>query len=90
MLTHQSLPLSGRRVLKYTHAMMGPTAGLLPTALPDGTRTKLPCLPREIGNYDLGVHHDPPAIGADTAALLVELDYSMDDMPRLREIGTIA
>jgi crotonobetainyl-CoA:carnitine CoA-transferase CaiB-like acyl-CoA transferase len=64
--------------------------GLLPTTLPDGTRTKLPRLPLEMGDYDFGLRHDPPALGADTDALLREIGYSADDIKRLKEAGKLA
>jgi crotonobetainyl-CoA:carnitine CoA-transferase CaiB-like acyl-CoA transferase len=64
--------------------------GLLSTALPDGRRTKLPRLPLELGDHDLGLRHDPPAIGAGTDALLAEIGYSADDIKQLRDTGKIA
>jgi crotonobetainyl-CoA:carnitine CoA-transferase CaiB-like acyl-CoA transferase len=67
-----------------------PTKGLLPTTLPDGTRTKLPRLPLEMGAYDFGLRHDPPAIGADTEALLAELGYSPSAIQHLKDAGKLA
>ena len=155
MSTASALPLSGLRVLEFTHAVMGPTAGLLladlgaeviyieppqgdptrrlkgfskkemlarceaagipfapiarpedlfddpqlnqtgnkglvPMTLPDGTRTRLPRLPLEMGGHDFGLRHDPPAIGADAEALLVELGYHTDEIRQLRDAETIA
>lgn len=67
-----------------------PTKGLLPTILPDGTRTKLPRLPLDMGEYDFTLRHDPPAIGADTGALLTELGYSPDAIQHLKDAGKLA
>ncbi|MCZ6875311.1 MAG: CaiB/BaiF CoA-transferase family protein [bacterium] len=64
--------------------------GLLPTTLPDGTRTRLPRLPLEMGAHDFGLRHDPPAIGADAEALLAELGYHTDQIQQLRNAGAIA
>jgi crotonobetainyl-CoA:carnitine CoA-transferase CaiB-like acyl-CoA transferase len=64
--------------------------GLVPTTLPDGTRTRLPRLPLEMGDYDFGLRRDPPALGADTDALLQEIGYSTDDINRLKEAGKLA
>ena len=64
--------------------------GLVPTTLPDGTRTNLPRLPLEMGDYDFGLRHDPPAIGADAGALLAEIGYSVDEIKQLKDAGTIA
>ncbi len=64
--------------------------GLLPTTLPDGTCTRLPRLPLEMGDYNFGLRHDPPPISADTDALLTEIGYSAEDIKRLRDTGEIA
>ncbi len=64
--------------------------GLLQTTLPDGTRTKLPRLPLEMGHYDFGLRNDPPGVGADTDALLRELGYSADDIKALKDTGKVA
>lgn len=52
------------------------TGGLLPTVLPDGTRTRLPRLPVGIEGVSLDLRGDPPAVGADTRNILHELGYS--------------
>ena len=47
--------------------------GLVPVTLPDGRETWLPALPLEMGGQRLGITRDPPAVGADTEAVLAEL-----------------
>jgi crotonobetainyl-CoA:carnitine CoA-transferase CaiB-like acyl-CoA transferase len=64
--------------------------GLLPTTLPDGTQTKLPRLPLEVGQYNFGLRHNPPRLGEHTEALLTELGYSATEIKQLRRAGTIA
>jgi crotonobetainyl-CoA:carnitine CoA-transferase CaiB-like acyl-CoA transferase len=59
--------------------------GLLATTLPSGTKTKLPRLPIEMGDYDLGLRNDPPRIGADSEALVSELGYSANRIAELVE-----
>ncbi|MFC2967039.1 CaiB/BaiF CoA transferase family protein [Acidimangrovimonas pyrenivorans] len=46
------------------------TGGLLPTTLPNGTRTRLPRLPLTLDGEGFDRLEDPPAAGADTAAIL--------------------
>ena len=67
-----------------------PAKGLLPTTLPDGTRTKLTRLPLEMGQHDFTLRHDPPAVGADTEALLTELGYSPETIQHLKDTGKLA
>ncbi len=58
---------------------------LLSTVLPDGTRTRLPALPLEIGDYRCDLRSNPPVAGNDTRALLRAVDYSeaaIDDLAR--------
>ncbi|MDX1731058.1 MAG: CoA transferase, partial [Aurantimonas coralicida] len=65
------------------------TGGLLPTTMPNGTKTKLPRLPFQIAGHDLGIRSDPPAMGADTDALLAELGYDDTAIDALRQSGVI-
>jgi crotonobetainyl-CoA:carnitine CoA-transferase CaiB-like acyl-CoA transferase len=50
---------------------------MLETRMPDGTMTKLPRLPVEIGDHDLGLRRQPPEIGENTREILAEL--GLDD-----------
>jgi crotonobetainyl-CoA:carnitine CoA-transferase CaiB-like acyl-CoA transferase len=45
--------------------------------MPDGTMTKLPRLPVEIGDHDLGLRRQPPTVGEHTREVLAEL--GLDD-----------
>ncbi|MCW7543591.1 MULTISPECIES: CaiB/BaiF CoA transferase family protein [Aurantimonas] len=65
------------------------TGGLLPTTMPNGTKTRLPRLPFQIAGHDLGIRSDPPAMGADTDALLAELGYDDTAIGALRQSGVI-
>lgn len=56
---------------------------LVPTRMPDGTMTKLPRLPVEIGTHDLGLRRQPPAVGEHTREVLAELgidDAKIDEL----------
>lgn len=50
---------------------------MLETRMPNGKMTKLPRLPVEIGDHDLGLRLQPPEIGENTREILVEL--GLDD-----------
>jgi len=49
---------------------------MLGVAMPNGETAKLPRLPIEIGDHDFALRRQPPAIGADTRAVLLEAGYS--------------
>jgi len=63
---------------------------LVPTTLPDGTATRLPRVPLEMGDYDFGLRHHPLQIGSATHALLTELGYSVSDIQQLKDAGKLA
>jgi crotonobetainyl-CoA:carnitine CoA-transferase CaiB-like acyl-CoA transferase len=50
---------------------------MLETRMPNGKMTKLPRLPVEIGDHDLGLRRQPPEIGENTREILAEL--GLDD-----------
>lgn len=50
---------------------------MLETRMPNGKMTKLPRLPVEIGDHDLGLRLQPPEIGENTREILTEL--GLDD-----------
>lgn len=52
------------------------SGGLVPTTLPDGRETRVPLLPFQLNGERMPLRHDPPRLGADTAALLTSLGYS--------------
>lgn len=59
---------------------------LLKTEFPDGTRTRMPRLPIEYGNTDLGIRKDPPSsIGQDTEKVLTELGFSESEILQLKK-----
>ena len=58
---------------------------MLETCLPDGRTTKLPRLPIEIGDHDIGLRMQPPTVGQHTREILSELGY---DKERMNELET--
>lgn len=59
---------------------------LLNTEFPDGTQSKMPRLPIEYGDSDLGLRKDPPnKIGKDTEKVLTELGLSSNEIERLKQ-----
>ena len=62
---------------------------LVPTRMPDGTMTKLPRLPVEIGTHDLGLRRQPPAVGEHTREVLAELGIDEAKIDELEGKGVI-
>jgi len=62
---------------------------VLEVELPQGGTTKLPRLPLEIGDHDMGLRRQPPAVGADTVAILREVGISAERIADLRDRGII-
>ncbi|MGH6620135.1 MAG: CaiB/BaiF CoA transferase family protein [Alphaproteobacteria bacterium] len=62
---------------------------LVPTRMPDGTMTKLPRLPVEIGTHDLGLRRQPPAVGEHTREVLAELGIDDAKIDELEGKGVI-
>jgi crotonobetainyl-CoA:carnitine CoA-transferase CaiB-like acyl-CoA transferase len=73
----------------YDDPQLNEGLGLLETRLPAGVTTKLPRIPLEMADTDLGLRHNPPAIGEHSAQLLEELGYSPDEIARLKEAGVV-
>ena len=65
-------------------------AGLLPTTLPNGTQTRLPRVPIQMNDADFGIRRNPPEIGQDTDALLLDMGYGADEIDELRRHNAIA
>ena len=62
---------------------------LVPTRMPDGTMTKLPRLPVEIGAHDLGLRRQPPTVGEHTREVLAELGIDGARIAELEGKGVI-
>jgi crotonobetainyl-CoA:carnitine CoA-transferase CaiB-like acyl-CoA transferase len=58
---------------------------MLEVNFPNGVTAKLPRLPVEIGNHDLALRRQAPAIGEHTAEILAELGLAQADIKALRE-----
>ena len=63
---------------------------MLALDLPNGSRTKLPRMPMEIGDHDLALRRQPPAIGEHTAEILGELGLAADAVTALTEGKIVA
>lgn len=63
---------------------------LLETELPGGVTTKLPALPIEMDGRTAGLSSNPPALGADTDAVLAELGCTDSQIADLATRGIIA
>jgi crotonobetainyl-CoA:carnitine CoA-transferase CaiB-like acyl-CoA transferase len=55
-----------------------------------GVHAKLPRLPVEIGDHDVGLRRQPPAIGEHTAEILAELGLDMSEINALARRGIVA
>jgi crotonobetainyl-CoA:carnitine CoA-transferase CaiB-like acyl-CoA transferase len=64
---------------------------MLDVAVGDGQRTKLPRLPLEIGDHDLALRRQAPAVGEHTAEILTELGLATAEIEALcaRKIVTV-
>ena len=61
---------------------------MLDVEFPNGVRAKMPRLPIEIGDHDLALRRQAPAIGEHTAEILAELGLGAE--PRLRRCASAA
>ncbi len=65
------------------------SGGLLDLKIPGGGKTKLPALPLEMEGHKMGVRHDLPEIGEQTADILRESGFSEADIKQMQEDGII-
>ena len=54
-----------------------------------GVRARLPRLPIEMGDHDLGLIHQPPAIGAHSAEIMAELGLENSEIKALAARGIV-
>ena len=63
---------------------------MLEVEFPGGVRAKLPRLPIEIGEHDLALRRQAPAIGEHTAEILAELGLARSEIATLIQRGIVA
>jgi crotonobetainyl-CoA:carnitine CoA-transferase CaiB-like acyl-CoA transferase len=63
---------------------------MLALDLPDGSHTKIPRLPMEIGAHDLALRRQPPTVGEHTAEILAELGLAPDEIEVLIDGQVVA
>ena len=63
---------------------------LLEVALSDSVRAMLPALPLSLGGVVPGLRSQPPAVGADTRAVLTEAGYDAAELEELAREGVIS
>ena len=63
---------------------------MLDIDLSDGVHAKLPRLPIEMSEHDLGLIRQPPAIGAHTAEILAELGLAREEIEALQARNIVA
>ncbi len=62
---------------------------MLETIMSNGVKTRLPRLPVEIGEHDLGMRIQPPTVGQHTRAVLSEAGIGADELDALEAKGVI-
>jgi crotonobetainyl-CoA:carnitine CoA-transferase CaiB-like acyl-CoA transferase len=63
---------------------------MLDIAFPNGARARMPRIPIEIGDHDLGLRRQAPSIGEHSAEILAELGLAPAEIEALRDRGIIA
>lgn len=63
--------------------------GLLPIQLPNGDWTKLPRLPIEMGEHDLGLQRQAPKVGEHTREVMLEAGYAAEEIDALAAKGAV-
>ncbi len=63
---------------------------MLEVDLPNGKRAKIPRLPMEIGDHDLALRRQPPAIGEHSAEILSQLGLAPSEIAALQKDKVIA
>jgi len=65
------------------------TGNLMDITLSDGTRTRIPGLPMEIGGRRTAIRHDPPAIGEHGSEILKEAGFSVHEIKAMHDAGVL-
>lgn len=60
---------------------------MMPVTMPNGETAKLPRLPIEVGDHDFGLRRQPPRVGGDTEAVLVEAGFDAEEVRALLAAG---
>ncbi len=90
-LEHTGLPFAP--IAKPEELLIDPhlmaAGGLVEVTLASGEKAMLPALPLEMDGQRLGVRHDLPQTGGDTATILKNLGLAESDIERLAKEGVI-
>ncbi len=78
-----------RPVELFDDPHLNASGGLVPMVLPDGIAVKLPALPLGFDGVRPGLRRNPPAVGADGAAVAAGLGYSAEEIAQLRGLGVL-
>lgn len=73
----------------FSDPQLNANGRLLEVELPGGIKTRLPRLPIEVGNHDLGLRRQPPAIGEHTREILKEVGLDDGEINALDGKGVI-
>lgn len=74
----------------FTDPQLVEGGGLLQTQMPNGETVPLPRLPLQIGEHDLGLRADPPAVGSHTVELLREVGLDDATIEDYKKQGIVA
>ena len=78
-----------RPVELFDDPHLNAAGGLVPMVMADGLDLKLPALPLGFDGVRPGLRHNPPAVGADGAAVAAGLGYSADEIAHLKGLGVL-